>query len=340
MPPASRAKAKPGRARREKEGSASVSPREAVATQAPPEARDDFGGAPLVEIRGISKTYPTFHLQDVNLTVPQGSVVGFVGANGAGKTTTIRCLLGLANPDSGSVKLFGEDFNMGAGSGLTHAIRGKLGCVFDTLPFLPDFNLNDLIRIFSAAYKTWDQNAFDRTCQALELGEFKKVEDLSRGMGMKLQLACALAHHPTLLVLDEATAGLDPFARDSLLDLLRVWLSRDPRRGILLSSHITTDLENLADRVVGIDHGKITFDLDKESVTKVMGVAQLTDEQVRQVLQSGRYPSGSLKARRHALAIQVLVPDRRQFQEWFPGMDIIPASIDDYVIISGRGDVL
>ena len=277
----------------------------------------------------------------MNLAVPEGCVVGFVGRNGAGKTSTIRCLLGITAADAGECEVMGERLSPEAGAEACERARGQVGVVFDTMPFLPTLTLKQVVSIFEHAFPQFALAEFQRVRQALGLPDrVWTMKELSRGQGMQLQLALALAHHPRLLVLDEATAGLDPIARDTLLELVRDWLDGDERRGVLFSSHITNDLEELADVVVGIDEGRITFTLDKDAISGQMGVARLTEEELSHVLASGLFAPSSLLGRRLAYSTELLVPDRRLFCEWFPSVHVEPATIDAYLLITQKGEVL
>ncbi len=297
---------------------------------------------PLAQARGLCKRFASgFALEDVDLTVPEGCVVGFVGQNGAGKTTTIRCLLGITAADAGECTVLGERLSPEAGAEACERARGEVGVVFDTLPFLPALTMKQVVSIYEHAYGGFDLDEFQRVRGALGLKpRLWSMRELSRGQGMQLQLALALAHHPRLLILDEATAGLDPIARDTLLELVRGWLDGDERRGVLFSSHITSDLESLADVVVGIDDGRIAFAMDKDVLRDVMGVARLTAEELERVLTSGLFAPGSLIGRRQAYSTELLVPDRRLFAEWFPQIRVEPATIDAYLLITTKGEAL
>ena len=156
-------------------------------------------------------------------------------------------------------------------------------------------------------------------------------------MGMKLQLACALAHNPDLLILDEATAGLDPMARDEILDLLRDFMA-DESRGILISSHITTDLEKIADRVVCIDQGRIAFDVEKDLITDMAGVAHCRTAEFEDVRASDLFAPGELRWIRQPMSVDVLVPDRFAFAKRFPRIVCDRATIDDYLQLTLKGE--
>ncbi|HIS40959.1 MAG TPA: ABC transporter ATP-binding protein [Candidatus Aphodovivens avistercoris] len=292
----------------------------------------------LVSARGLVKRYDgTAVLDNVSISVPAGCVTGFVGANGAGKTTTIRALMGLMRLDAGDVILFGEPFGPDASDACARRLKERIGIVFDTCPFVGDLPVKTAGTIMRASFPTsWKQGRFEDYLQRFGLEPKKRIKDLSRGMGMKLQLACALAHDPDLLILDEATAGLDPLARDEILDLLRDYLA-DERRGILISSHITTDLEKIADRVVCIDEGSIVFDLEKDQITDMAGIAHCRTAEFERVRESDLFAPGQLKAIRYPMSVDVLVPDRFAFAQRFPHIACDRATIDEYLQLVLKG---
>lgn len=294
--------------------------------------------ADLINARGITKSYNgTAALNEVSLSVPSGCVTGFIGVNGAGKTTTIRALMGLMELDAGTVVVFGEPFGPNADDATARRLKERIGVVFDTCPFIGDLPVKTAGTLMKASYPAWRQGRFEDLLDRFGLDPKKKIKDLSRGMGMKLQLACALAHDPDLLILDEATAGLDPMARDEILDLLRDFMT-DDNRGILISSHITTDLEKIADRIVCIDQGRIAFDLEKDEITDLAGVARCRSAEFESVLASGMFESGELKWMRQPMSIDVLVPDRFVFAKRFPNIACDRATIDDYMQLTLKGE--
>lgn len=292
----------------------------------------------LIDAHGLVKRYGNATVLDnVSLCVPAGCVTGFIGANGAGKTTTIRALLGLMELDGGKAMLFGEPFGPHADDARAHRLKQRIGVVFDTCPFIGDLPVRAAGTIMKASFPTWKQGRFEDLLSQFDLDPKKKIKDLSRGMGMKLQLACALAHDPDLLVLDEATAGLDPMARDEILDLLRAFME-DERRGILISSHITTDLQKIADRIVCIDRGRIVFDMEKDLITDMAGVAHCRTTEFERVRESQLFGQGRLRWIRQPMSVDVLVPDRFEFAKLFPHVACDRASIDDYLQLTLKGE--
>lgn len=287
----------------------------------------------LLELKGVSRRVSDrFSLRDVTLTVEPGQIVGFVGANGAGKTTTIRAALGLIKLDAGEVHLFGQHCGTDAPGETQRHLRSRIGLVLDTCPFPSTLKVGQIETLVGPAHPTWSRETFARFIERFGLDPKAKVKDLSRGMGMKLQLACALSHNARLLVLDEATAGLDPMAREELLDELLAFVS-DGQRSVLLSSHITSDLDSAADRVICIDNGSIAFDLPREDITDRAGIAHCTQAQAAELMACVE----GARAARHAYSVDVLVPNRRDALEAFPEIPCDRATIDDYLRLMLKG---
>lgn len=287
----------------------------------------------LLELKGISRTVSDrFSLRDVTLAVEPGQIVGFVGANGAGKTTTIRAALGLIKLDAGEVRLFGQRCGADAPDETQRCLRARVGLVLDTCPFPSTLKVGQIEALVGPAYPTWDRKTFAGFIDRFGLDPKTKVKDLSRGMGMRLQLACALSHNAKLLILDEATAGLDPMAREELLDELLAFVS-DDQRSVLLSSHITSDLERAADRVICIDNGSIVFYLPREDITDRAGIAHCTQAQAVELMACVE----DARAAHHAYSVDVLVPNRREALEAFPEIPCDRATIDDYLRLMLKG---
>ena len=287
----------------------------------------------LLELKGVSRRVSDrFSLRDVTFAVEPGQIVGFVGANGAGKTTTIRAALGLIKLDAGEVRLFGQRCGADAPDETQRCLRSRVGLVLDTCPFPSTLKVGQIEALVGQAYPTWDRKTFAGFIDRFGLDPKTKVKDLSRGMGMKLQLACALSHNAKLLLLDEATAGLDPMAREELLDELLAFVS-DGQRSVLLSSHITSDLERAADRVICIDNGSIVFDLPREDITDRAGIAHCTQAQAVELMACVE----DARAAHHAYSVDVLVPNRREALEAFPEIPCDRATIDDYLRLMLKG---
>ena len=283
----------------------------------------------LIEGVGLTKRYDDFTLDRVDLCVPAGYVVGLIGSNGAGKTTAIKALLGLIHLDAGEVRVFDEKPK---GS----SWKERVGVVFDTCSFVPTMRVRDVAGLGKPAYANWDESEFERLMSLFGISLDKQIVDLSRGMGMKLSLAFALAHKPDLLILDEPTAGLDPIARDEALDYLREFMGTEGR-GILISSHITSDLEKIADQIVCIDGGRVVFSQSKDDICDTAGIARCSQEQFDS-LASSALASDGLRFMRREYQIDVLVPDRFAFAREFAHIPCEPASIDEYMLLMLKGD--
>ena len=278
----------------------------------------------LLNIRHVSrKVSHSFSLRDVSLSVAPGEIVGFVGANGAGKTTTIRVALDLQHVDAGEIALFGEPFGAGSPDKVQRRVRARIGLVLDTCPYPSELRIDQVVRCLKPAFPQWDDSVFSSLIKQFGVDSKTKVKELSRGMGMKLQIAVALSHGADLLFLDEATAGLDPLARDEILDMLQAFVA-EGERGVLLSSHITTDQERIADRVVGIEEGQIVFDVPRETITDTVGIARCTVAQVEEILEC---VPGS----------RVFVPNRLEFVQAFPEIACDRASLGDYLHFMLKG---
>ena len=301
-----------------------------------------LAGAPLVEARRITKHYDGFALQGVSLAVEPGHIVGFIGQNGAGKSTAIKALLGLIGLDGGEAFILGVPAQDVAGA---HSdVKERIGVVFDTVSMPHHMKVAEVGKLMARAYASWDQTAFEGYLLRFGLEPGKAVKELSRGMGMKLSLACALAHNPHVLILDEATAGLDPMARDEVLDMLREFVAAEDAEGnpvhaILMSSHITSDLDKIADEVVCIDEGRIVFSCAKDEICDAMGLARCRAAEVELLLASPSAPD-ELRAIHHDYGVDVLVPDRFEFMRAFPEIPCDRVSIDDYMALMLKGAVL
>jgi ABC-2 type transport system ATP-binding protein len=289
----------------------------------------------LLDIQGLCKHYGGFELRDVDLKVPSGAVVGFIGANGAGKTTTIKAALGLIAADSGSIRLFGRDIGSWDAACET-MVKQRVGVVFDACSYPDAVSVGDVGAMAAASYPGWDAAGFESMAAGFGLPAERKMKELSRGMGMKLMMAVALSHGADLLVLDEATAGLDPLAREEVLDILRGFMEREGR-GILMSSHITSDLEKIADYLVCLDGGRVVFSCEKDAITEMAGIARCRAEQFEEVAGSGLFETGKMRYFQHEYGTDVLVDDRAAFAKAFPGIALDRATIDDYMALCLKG---
>lgn len=209
-----------------------------------------------IEIRNLSKNYNDFSLNIDSLNIPKGCIMGLVGSNGAGKSTMIKAILDLISLDSGEIKINGK-------SNKNETVREDIGVVFDEIKFPQVFTAKDICTVLNGVYKNWDNDLYNKYLTQFKLPDNKKIKDCSRGMKMKISIAAALAHKPKLLILDEATSGIDPVVRDEILDIFLEFIQNEEHT-ILASSHIISDIEKAADYVTFINNGKIVFCEEKD----------------------------------------------------------------------------
>ena len=231
----------------------------------------------MLEIKNLCKAYPTFQLQDVSFSLPEGEIVGFIGQNGAGKTTTLKCIMRAVVPDSGTVELNGQDMQL-------HEKEIKQAISFTTgaFEYYRHDKLQKIAKVYSKFFDNWNDCQFENYCTMFHLDLNKRVKELSAGMKVKFALALAMSHDAKIFIFDEPTSGLDPIARDELLDVFRE-IVEDGKKSILFSTHITSDLDKCADRILFIKDGKILLDEGKDKLIEthalVKGaIADLTEE--------------------------------------------------------------
>lgn len=280
-----------------------------------------------IEVNGLCKSYGDFQLDHVDLTLPGGAILGLIGENGAGKSTTIKCILNLIRRDEGTIRVFGQD-NIEC----DQAIKQDVGVVLDECFFHDSLRASDVDAILRRIYRKWDRALFRRYCQQFGLPEKKMVKEYSRGMKMKLSLAAALAHRPRLLILDEATSGLDPVVRDEILDEFLNFIQEEDH-SILLSSHITSDLEKVADYITYIHKGRTVLSGAKDELLEQYGrlVCRSSDLE--------RLDSGLIVGvRRSQFGCEALVNDRAGIREAYPELTVDPVTLEDIMVFTVKGE--
>jgi ABC-2 type transport system ATP-binding protein len=281
----------------------------------------------ILEIRNLSKTYPSFQLKEVGFSVPSGSIVGFVGENGAGKTTTIKLILNEIRRDSGSVTVFGLDNIKDE-----REIKEQIGVVFDESYFHGEFKSGDINTILKRVFQNWDTALFNSYLSQFKLPKDKMIKEYSKGMKMKLGIASALAHKPRLLILDEATSGLDPIVRSDILDIFLDFI-QDETHSVLFSSHITSDLEKVADYVTFIHEGQIVFDRSKDELMDQCGILKCGASDFSRIEKSGL-----IRWRKNELGYEALVADQQKAKQNYPNLVIDKASIDEIMLLYIKGE--
>lgn len=276
-------------------------------------------------ISGLTKTYKDFVLNDVSFSVPSGSIVGLIGENGAGKSTTISAALGLVQKEAGSVSVLGKEE-------LDNEVKEQIGVVFDGNNFSEILFPKKIGRVMRDIYQSWDDRTFMALLKKFSLPAGKPIKQFSKGMKMKLAIAVALSHNSKLLILDEATSGLDPVVRDDILDMLLDFV-QDESHSILVSSHITSDLEKIADYIVFIHEGRVVFSKPKDELTEQYGIIKCGSAQF-----DALDKSEIIVYRKMDYEWQVLVADRNQMQKKYPKAMIVPASIDEIMLLYVKGE--
>jgi ABC-2 type transport system ATP-binding protein len=233
----------------------------------------------VIQLRNLTKAYPHFTIDNVSLDVKQGYITGIIGPNGVGKSTLIKMMLGMIPPDSGSVKILGCEMPKQEAD-----IKQRIGIVSDECFYYEHLTIRDSKKMIAPFYKKWNETKFNSYLEQFELSPMNKIQDLSKGMKVKFSLAVALSHEAELLIMDEPTSGLDPVFRRELLDLLAD-IMQDENNSIIFSTHITTDLDRIADYIAFINHGKLVFNESKDELFEryaiVKGESQLLDSDIR-----------------------------------------------------------
>ena len=231
-----------------------------------------------IEIKGLEKRYDGFQLGSFDLTLPSGCIMGLVGENGAGKSTTIKLIMNAIGRDAGEISVLGVD-NRSAGF---RDVKEDIGVVLDEAYFPEVMSARNVGKVMALTYKNWDAAAFEGYLKKFSLAPDKIFKDYSRGMRMKLAIAAALSHGAKLLILDEATSGLDPMARDELLDIFNDF-TRDENCSILLSSHIVSDLEKICDYIAFLHKGRLVLCEEKDRLLEEYALIRLTEERLREL---------------------------------------------------------
>ena len=275
-----------------------------------------------IEIKNLVKKFDGFTLGPIDLSIPKGAIVGYIGQNGAGKSTSIKLLLGLPKKDLGEIKILGYD------NPNSIELKDKIGVVFDDLLVPEEMTLVDLEKFCSRVYSKWDRDFFYQLKKKFNLSEKQVVKSYSRGMRMKLSMAVALSHNAEILILDEATSGLDPIVREEILDFLLDFM-QDENHTILISSHILSDLEKVADYIAFINDGKVLFVEAKDELKENYGICTLSNEEVQTLDKKAIIGRRIHSFGQDLLVKRNLVPD---------GIRLQKPSIEDIMIYFVKGD--
>ncbi len=276
-----------------------------------------------LEIKGLCKAYQDFALRDVSFTLPRGGVMGFIGENGAGKSTTIKSILNLIHRDAGEINIFGLD-----NRAEERKIKERLGIVMEDATYLNILNARQVNTLMEKTYPKWNTEQFFDYIKRFHIGEDKRIGDYSKGMRMKINIAAALSHEAELLIMDEPTSGLDPMVRDEVLDVFYDFM-QDERHAILMSSHITSDLDKIADYITFIHQGKILFSESREALMCSCGLLRCTTEQL-----STLDPAAVRAKRIGSFGCEALVYRDRIPEGW----QVEQANIEQIMLLMTRGE--
>ena len=282
----------------------------------------------ILEIRELSKDYGDFVLDKISFSVPRGVIMGLIGENGAGKSTTINCILNEIEKSGGTIRIFGKD-NRADEIG----IKDKLGVVFDENHFPDIFTPEEVGKFMSGIYSGWDWPLYRQFLEKFELPKDKKIKDFSKGMKVKLAFAVALSHKAELLILDEATSGLDPIIRDDVLDML-IDFVQDENHSALVSSHITSDLEKVADYITFIHKGKLVFSHDKDDLVDNYGIVSCGS-----VIFDTLDKTDTIAYRKEDYQYKVLVRNRNKAAKNCPKAIVSPATIEEIMLFYVKGEL-
>ncbi len=280
----------------------------------------------ILEVRNLTKQYADFTLDHVSFSIPKGTIMGLIGENGAGKSTTINAILDLIHKDDGTVTFWGQELSS------AKQLKEDIGVVFDGINFYETLTAAKVGKISQAAYKQWDDCLYREYLNRFQLPADKEIKTFSKGMKMKLCIAVALSHRPKLLILDEATSGLDPVMRDDILDVFLEFV-QDEEHSIMISSHITTDLEKVADTITFIHQGKVLFCKAKDELRYQYGIIRCGAAAFDEIDKSE-----ILAYRKEDYQWNVLVADKEKARRRYKNVVVDDAAIDDIMLLYVKGE--
>ena len=283
----------------------------------------------ILTLKNVSKKYKksNFSIKDISFSLPEGNILGFIGENGAGKSTTMNCILNVLKKDSGKIEIFGKEM-----SDEDTDIREDIGVVYDSNNFPEHLTAEQLSDIFEKIYVRWDNSCFKEYLKRFNLSKSQKIKTYSRGMSMKLAIAVALSHESKLLILDEATSGLDPIMREEILDVLLEFVKQE-NHSILLSSHITGDLEKIADYIVFIHKGEVILNKTKDELIYNYGVIRCSVNNFVNISSED-----IISIYKKDYQIDVLVSDRKLMEKKYKNLIVDSVSLDEIMLLMVKGE--
>ena len=280
----------------------------------------------VIEVNNLKKSFPSFRLDIDNLKIPSGEIIGLIGENGAGKTTLIKLLLNIIKKDDGEIKIFRQDLLENE-----ILIKEDIGVVLDNSFFPENLTPKNINTIMSNVYKNWDSNLFYEYLKKFNISESQTLKTMSKGMRKKVEIATSLAHHPKLLILDEATSGLDPIVRSDVLDILLDFI-QDDEHTVILSTHITSDLEHIADDIIFIHDGHVVLNTKRDDITDSYGIVKCNEEELLSMDKKE-----ILSFRKNKYHYEVLVSNRNKIKKKYKDYVIDKATIEDVMLLMIKG---
>lgn len=279
-----------------------------------------------IEIKNMTKNYDNFSLKSINLNIPSGSIVGLIGENGAGKTTLIKSLLSIVKIDNGSIKIFDKEIKSD-----DNFIKEEIGVVLDNSFFPELLNASDVSAVMANIYKTWDNDLYNKYLKDFDIPTGQAIKTFSKGMRKKLEIATALSHKPKLLILDEPTSGLDPVVRVEILDIFLNFI-QDEDHTILLSTHITSDLEHIADYIVFIDNGSIILNDSRDEILDNYGVLKVEEKEFNKIDKDD-----IIKYKKNRYNYEILVNNKDKIAKKYKSMVVDKATLEDIMVLNIKG---
>ncbi len=279
-----------------------------------------------LKLTNITKKYDDFILDNVSFNVPKGNIVGLIGENGAGKSTTLNSILDIIERDSGNVFILDSEKNK-----ISNATREKIGVVFDGNNFPEDLTPQKLNNVLKAIYSNWEEQKFYELLEKFSLPKNKKIKKFSKGMKMKLSISVALSHKAQLLILDEATSGLDPVVRDDILDILLDFVQEE-NNSILMSSHITSDLEKIADYIIFIHKGKVIFEEKKDNLIYNYGIMKCKLKAFNDIEKKEL-----IRYRNMDYRYEILIKNKKELEKKYPNVIMDNIKIEDIMLMYVKG---
>ena len=283
----------------------------------------------LVEMKHVKKHYRDFSL-DCSLQLKEGCITGLIGANGAGKSTAFKAILGLIRPEEGEITVLGE-----RGGNLTGKTKEEIGVVLPESTFSRYLKVKQIVPVMKELYSRFDREYFQEQCRRFSIPEDKILKEFSTGMLAKLKILLALSYHPKILILDEPTSGLDVLTRDELLTVLREYMEESEERGILISSHISSDLEGLCDDMYMIDQGKIVMYEETDVLLDEYGILKVSADEYRELDKSFL-----LKRKKENFGYSCLTKEKHYYMENYPSAVVEKCSLDEVISIMVKGETV